>query len=664
MQTKIRQNVSTLKRYTKLVTRMRYLIPIALTGLSLISAAQTTGEWPHFGGDLASTRYAPLTQIDQDTVDDLQVAWRWTVPDEDIIKQTNLRSGQFKATPIMIKGVLYTSTPMNQVAAIDAKTGETLWLYDPQAYDRGIPANSGFQHRGVAYWTDGTDERIIIATGTRQLVALNAKTGQPYEDFGTDGWVDLGKGYGREIKETPLGFNSAPLIVGDTIVLGSVISDGPRTLNMPPGDIRGFDVRTGEQKWIFHTIPREGEPGVDTWHNDSWKYSGNTNAWGPLSADPELGYIYVPVGTPTNDYYGGHRPGNNLYSETLLCLDAATGKKIWHFQGVHHGLWDYDFCAAPNLVDIEVDGNKIKAVAQVSKQGFTYVFDRKTGKPVWPIDERPVPQTRVPGEWTSPTQPFPTKPPAFEMQGLFEKDLIDLTPRLKTEALKIFEQYESGPLFLPPAMAGENGKKGAFSLPGGGGGANWAGAAFDPESGLLYVHSNTIARVLAISKADPDRTQFSHVRTQPAYVSGPDGLPLIKPPWGRITAINLNTGDIEWQVAHGDGMREHSSIAHLQLNSLGNPGHRGTSSGGPLVTKTLLFYTQSPRSPDALELMDGKYFIRAFNKSNGFLLWEHQMEIAPHGSPMTYQLDGRQYIVTAAGGYGRRAELVAFALPE
>jgi quinoprotein glucose dehydrogenase len=646
---------------------MRYFFLVGLLGISSFAQAQSPGdtvEWPHYGNDLASTRYSPLTQIDQNSVDGLEVAWRWIVPDQSITKETNLRSGQFKATPIMVKGVLYTSTPMNQVAAINSRNGETLWLHDPEAYKRGIPANSGYQHRGVAYWTDGSDERIIIATGTRQLVALNAKTGKPYENFGDNGWVDLGKGYGRDFNENQLGFNSAPTVVGDTIVLGSVISDGPRTLRMPPGDIRGFDVRTGKQKWIFHTIPHEDEPGVETWLDDSWKYSGNTNAWGPLSADEELGYVYVPVGTPTNDYYGGHRRGDNLYSESLLCLDADTGEKIWHFQGVHHGLWDYDFCAAPNLIDIQVGGQKIKAVAQVSKQGFTYVFDRVTGKPVWPIEELPVPQTRVPGEWTSPTQPFPTKPPPYESQGVTEESLIDLTPELKAAALQIMNEYETGPLFLPPSMSGENGKKGAFSLPGGGGGANWAGAAFDPESGLLYVHSNTIARVLAIVKADPNRTQFSHVRGQPAYVSGPDGLPLIKPPWGRITAIDLNEGDIAWQVAHGDGMREHSSIAHLQLNSLGNPGHRGLSSGGPLVTKTLLFYTQAPRAPDSLEPMKGENYIRAFNKSNGFLVWEHKMELPPHGSPMTYKIDGKQFIVTAAGGYGQRTELIAFSLPD
>ena len=557
--------------------------------------------------------------------------------------------------------MLYTSTPLSQVAAIDAATGNTLWVHDPKAYHRGRPANSGFQHRGVAYWTDGTDARIIIATGTRQLIALNARTGQRYPDFGDGGWVDLGKGFGKRFQQRQLGFNSPPVIVGDTIVLGSVVSDGPRTKRMPPGDLRGFDVRTGQQKWIFHTIPREGEFGVKTWLDDSWKYSGNTNAWGPLSADAELGLVYVPVGTPTSDYYGGHWPGPNLFAESILCLDAKTGERVWHFQAVHHGLWDYDFCAAPNLVDIKVDGKRIKAVAEVSKQGFCYVFDRATGKPVWPIDERPVPQTTVPGEWTSATQPFPTKPPPFERQGVTPDDLIDLTPELREEAVAIMNEYVSGPLFTPPALYGEDGRKGALSLPGGGGGANWAGAAVDPETGVLYVHSNTIARVLAIQKANPDRTEFDYVRGQPAYVLGPRGLPLVKPPWGRITAIDLNVGEILWQVPHGNGPRNHPAIEHLELGLLGAPGHRGLSSGGPMVTKTLLFYSQAARGPD-LSMSKTEYYLRAFDKYNGEKLWERQLDIAPHGAPMTYMVNGRQYVVVAAGGRQQPAELIAFAL--
>jgi len=648
--------------------RILIVLPIVLAAAGgLESHAQSVRqsdvvEWPHFGADLAATRYSPLEEIHRSNVADLAVAWRWTSPDGAIAGTRKLRAGQFKATPIMVAGVLYTSTSLSQVAAIDAATGETLWTHDPKSYERGRPANSGFQHRGVAYWTDGTDARIIIATGTRQLIALNARTGKRYPGFGDGGWVDLGKGLGGKVQERQLGFNSPPVIVGDMIVLGSVVSDGPRTLRMPPGHIRGFDVRTGEQQWIFHTVPQEGEFGVETWLDDSWKYSGNTNAWGPLSADEELGLVYVPVGTPTNDYYGGHRPGDNLFAESLVCLNAESGERVWHFQAVHHGLWDYDFCAAPNLVDVTVDGKRIKAVAEVSKQGFCYVFDRATGKAVWPIEERRVPQTTVPGEWTAPTQPFPTKPPPFERQGVTEDDLIDLTPELREEALSIMNEYVSGPLYTPPALLGENGKKGALSMPGGGGGANWAGAAVDPETGVLYVHSNTIARVVAIRKADSDRTQFDYIRTRPAYVSGPQGLPLVKPPWGRITAIDLNGGEILWQVAHGDGPRDHPAIKHLDLGPLGAPGHRGLSSGGPLLTKTLLFYSQAARGPE-LELSETDYYLRAFDKRTGEVLWVRQLDLAPHGAPMTYRVGGRQYVVVAAGGAGHPAELIAFALP-
>jgi quinoprotein glucose dehydrogenase len=409
-------------------------------------------------------------------------------------------------------------------------------------------------------------------------------------------------------------------------------------------------------------VPRSGEFGNETWHDDSWKTSGNTNAWGPLSADPELGFVYLPIGTPTGDHYGGHRRGNNLFAESVLCLDAKSGKRVWHFQGVHHGLWDFDFCSAPNLVDIVVDGKSIKAVAEVSKQGFCYVFDRATGQPVWPIEERPVPQTDIPGEWTSPTQPYPTRPPPFERQGVTEDDLIDLTPDLFEQAKSIMNQYVDGPLFTPPTLLGQDGKQGALSLPGGGGGANWAGAAVDPESGVLYVHSNTIARVVAMRKGDPERTEFDYVRVKPRYVTGPQGLPLVKPPWGRITAIDLNRGEILWQVPHGDGPRDHPAIKHLNLGPLGAPGHRGLSSGGPVVTKTLLFYSQAARGPD-LEMSETDFFLRAFDKQTGEELWEYRLDRAPHGAPMTYVAGGKQFIVVAVGGSGHPAELVAFSLP-
>ena len=431
---------------------------------------------------------------------------------------TRERPGYFKPTPIMIDGVLYTSTPFSEVAAIDAASGTTLWTFDPRAYTVGRrPANSGWQHRGVAYWSGKvggrTEQRIVIATGIGELIALNARSGQPIASFGKDGRVDLQAALIRKEEDRRfVGFNAPPMIVGNSIVVGCTVFDRPTAPQMPAGHIQAFDVVSGAPKWIFHTVPQGTERGVETWQNDSWKYSGNTNAWPPFSADPELGLVYIPVGTPTNDYYGGDRKGNNLYAESLLAIAADSGKLVWHFQGVHHGLWDYDFPAAPTLVDIKVDGRRIKAVAQVSKQGFTYVFDRATGKPVWPIEERPVPQSTVPGEQTSPTQPFPTKPPPFARQGLTTDDLIDFTPELRAEALQIVADYTLGPLFTPPSVVGENGKKGVLQMPSAAGGANWGGAGFDPETGYLFLQSANIVSLAAVVKGDGTQTPAYAIR--------------------------------------------------------------------------------------------------------------------------------------------------------
>lgn len=633
-----------------------------LPALSFAQHGAPAGQWPNHSGDRGSTKYAPLDQINRDNIDDLGIVWRWKTIDTEIAQANNLRAGAFKATPLMIDGVLYVSTAISQVAAIDAGTGETLWIHDPESYKQGYPANSGFQHRGVAYWTDGTDQRIVIATGGRQLIALNAKTGAPYDDFGQNGWVDLGVGLGRVENEKKIGFNSPPAIVGDTIVVGSIISDGPVRPEMPPGHVRGYDVRTGEQKWIFHTIPLEGELGNDTWFDNSWKYSGNTNVWGPMTVDEELGYVYLPLSTPTNDWYGGHRRGDNLFAESIVCLNGETGERVWHFQGVRHGLWDYDFPCPANLVDITVDGRPIKALAQVSKQGFIYVFDRATGEPVWPIEDRPVTQTTVPGEYTAATQPFPTKPPPFERQGVSIDDLIDFTPELREEAIEIVRDYILGPLFTPPSLKIDGGTQGSLMLPGAGGGANWPGGAYDPETGIIYIHSNTIPRISGLIKADPQRSSFRYVRGNPSYILGPKGLPLLKPPYGRITAMDLNKGEIAWQVAHGDGPGDHPAIAHLNLPPLGATTHRGLTSGGPLVTKTLLFFTQAQRKLDGDMATDG-YFFRAFDKATGEVLWERTLTKPPNGVPMTYMHEGRQFIVFSTGGGSDGGELLAFALP-
>jgi quinoprotein glucose dehydrogenase len=396
----------------------RTIVTVALLLSATISlpgraaAESQRGQWQYYGGDAGSSKYSSLAQIDAGNVGSLQVAWTWNSPDDALVgSATRERPGYFKSTPIMIDGVLYTSTAFSQVAAIDAGTGATRWVFDPRAYSVGRrPANSGWQHRGVAYWSGKvggrTEQRILIATGIGELIALDARSGQPIASFGKDGRVDLQAALIRSEEDRRfVGFNAPPMIVGNSVVLGCTVFDRPPAAEMPAGHVQAFDVVSGAPKWIFHTVPQGNEPGVETWENDSWKYSGNTNAWPPFSADPELGLVFVPVGTPTNDYFGGDRQGNNLYAESLLAIAADSGKLVWHFQGVHHGLWDYDFPAAPTLVDIKVDGRRIKAVAQVSKQGFTYVFERATGKPVWPIEERPVPQSTVPESASSPRRP-------------------------------------------------------------------------------------------------------------------------------------------------------------------------------------------------------------------------------------------------------------------
>ena len=415
-----------------------YIISIfCAIGLTVPPAdAGEVGEWWAYGSDKASTKYIPLDQINKDNVKDLRIAWRWDSPDNALVESNpDLWTMVNESTPLMIGGVVYTSTSLNLAAAINAVTGETIWVYDPKTYGDGTPANTGFVHRGVSYWESGDEKRVLLGTGDGYLIALNAETGKPIQGFGEAGRVDLTKGLRRPVNRRLYAVFSPPIICRDVVVVGSTVLDSfainkPPQKLMPPGDVRGFDVRTGEQRWIFHTIPQDGEFGNETWKNDSWKTTGNTNVWTMMSADEELGYVYLPVSTPTNDYYGGHRLGDNLFADSLVCVNAETGERVWHFQILHHGLWDYDPPAAPNLIDITVGGKEIKAVAQVTKQAFCFVFDRVTGEPVWPIEERPVPQSTMPGESSSPTQPFPTKPAPFDRQGLTHDDLIDFTPAI------------------------------------------------------------------------------------------------------------------------------------------------------------------------------------------------------------------------------------------
>tara|TARA_Y100000588_G_scaffold201027_2_gene214689 strand:- start:1443 stop:3332 length:1890 start_codon:yes stop_codon:yes gene_type:complete len=620
------------------------------------------GEWRAFGASPENTKYSALDQIDVRNFTQLEIAWRWqSVSSEVASQRPNIRPGQFKATPLMVRGLVYVSTALGQVVALDAGTGELVWLYDPRSYERlERPANIGWQHRGVSYWSEasGEDARVFIATHDLRLIALNALTGALYQDFGQNGFVDLSTSLGRSIDRSRITHSSPVAIVRDTVVVGSTLTDRTETREAPPGHVRGFDARTGAMKWIFHTIPQGDEYGVDSWQNESWRYSGHTNVWGTMAVDEELGYVYLPVSTPTNDWYGGMRPGDNLFAESIVCVDGETGDRIWHFQAVHHGLWDYDFPTAANLLDITVDGRKVKAIAQTSKQAFTYVLDRVTGEPVWPIEERPVPVGNVPGEWYSPTQPFPTKPAPFDLQGITVDDLIDFTPELRLEALQIAERAQLGPIFMPPQVRGQG--KPIIQSPGPGGGVNWPGAAVDPETGRLFVPSQTRLRAVELVEYTPPATVGYFTDPWAVPVPGPQGLPLVKPPYKRVTAIDLNSGDHVWMSPHGDGPRNHAALRALNLPALG--GHAGVHGGGVLVTKSLLIVNSGRRYVD--DEGESARAITAYHKDNGDYLGSLTLPTVPAGNPITYLHGDTQYILVATGGAAAVAELIAFSLPD
>ena len=624
-------------------------------------------EWSSYGADKAGSKYSPLAQIGEDNFTRLRVAWTWRSADEEIVKANpDLKTWVWEATPLVVGGVLYVSTSLSQVAAIDAATGRTRWLYDPETWKNGTPSNNGFVHRGVAYWADGNDRRILFGTGDGYLICLDAQTGKPIASFGQQGRIDLTQGLGRPVNRRLYGVSSPPIICRDVVVMGSKVHDFPIEKEMPPGDVRGFDVRTGKQQWRFRSVPGDGEFGNDTWNEDSWKTTGGANAWTLLSADEALGYVYLPFGTPSNDLYGGQRPGNGLFGESLVCLDARTGKRIWHFQMVHHGVWDYDLPAAPNLVDIRVNGKPVQAVAQVSKQGFCYVFDRVTGRPIWPIEERPVPQSTVPGERLSPTQPFPTKPAPFDRQGITKNDVIDFTPELRKEALAVLDKFNFGPLFTPASV-----QKPTIMMPGIAGGASWAGAAFDPETGILYVPSITMPYAATMAKLPVPHAEFAGTF---APVETVQAVPLWKPPYGRITAIDLNTGDHRWMVPMGDLARSNPVLEQLGLRPVGR-----AARGHLLLTKTLLIIAQegntqresnaeregsavpgSAKVPN-FEIHDPE--LCAYDKATGKVVGEVALPRNATGAPMTYMLNGKQFIVVPTGGANLPAELIALCLP-
>ena len=623
------------------------------------------GEWPSYGGDLAHTRYSPLDQITGDNFNELEVAWSFRTDNFGPTPEFSLQS-----TPLMVNGVVYTVAGTRRAAvALDAATGEILWFHRYDEGERGDAAPRRLSGRGLAYVDDGADGKIFYVTPGYHLIGLNALTGHRVTDFGSDGIVDLKTELDQDVDPVTgeIGLHAAPVAVGNTIVIGAAHLPGgsPKSMRNTKGFIRGYDTTTGDRKWIFHTIPQGDEYGNDTWEGDSWRYTGNTGVWGQMTIDPELGMAYLPVEMPTNDYYGGHRLGDNLFSDSLVALDLETGERVWHFQTTHHDVWDWDLPAAPVLTDITVDGRAIKAVSLPTKQSWLYVFDRETGEPVWPIEEIPVPPSDIPGEVLSPTQPHPTKPPDFDQQGIGPDDLIDFTPELRERALEVLNKFRYGrSIFTPPSVGTADGTYGTLQVPASTGGVNWPGGSFDPETGIFYQYSKTEITNLGLVN-DPDRSDMNFIRGRPEGVSARqealniEGIPIIKPPWGRISAIDLNRGEILWQTPHGetaDNIRNHRLLEGVEVPRTGRPGRVGT-----LITKTLVIAGDGGTFTNE-EGVSGA-MLRAYDKMTGVERGAVFIPARQSGSPMTYTIDGKQHLVVAVSGGGYGGELVAFRLP-
>ena len=622
-------------------------------------------EWPYVGSVQAHTKYSEAEEITAANAGELEIVWQWK-PNEKPLEEYGTRPGPFQATPIMVDNVLYFSTMYTRVVALDAETGVERWTFNPGAYEGGPKGVGprGFKHRGIAYWSDGDDTRIFLNSRER-LYALDAATGELEAGFGENGSIVLTEGHGRPVTRHEFDQTSPPVVFEDLVIVGSRVPDRLQRMFDTPGTVQAFDVHTGERRWVFFTIPQSSDEfGADTWEDESWRYTGHANVWGLMSLDTERGLLYVPTSTPSSDYFGGRRVGANLFAESLVCLDARTGKRRWHFQTVHHGVWDYDLAAAPNLVTITVDGREIDAVAQVSKHGFTYVFDRVTGEPVWPIEERAVDtMTDVPGEVLYPTQPFPTRPPPFSRQGVWLEDANDLTPEVHALAVEEMQRFRLGPLFTPPSL------RGTLQRPGTSGGANWGGAAFDSESGLLYVRTSEDADTnqVCVNAGDDREVDVEYSNNCPygatlvmfREAGGPGAaqtpesklgpIPLIKPPYAHLVAIDLNAGTIAWRVPFGEGspaVREHPLLRGVELPE--RLGTRGNS--GPMVTRGGLVF-----------LGGGAPYLYAFDKTSGAEVWRGATPFRTNANPMTYRTrSGRQFVVIATGG-GPDAALVAFA---
>ena len=681
-----------------------FIVVIAGAASAAVVRGQTgavNGEWRSYGGDAGHTRYAPLSQIDATNFSTVTVAWRFKTDHLGPRPEFN-----FQSTPLMANGVLYTTAGTRRaVAALDPETGEELWIHGEHEGPRGAVAPRRLSGRGLAYWTDGKEERILYVTPGYRLVALNAKTGMRIPTFGDDGIVDLKQNIDQEIDPMSgeIGLHATPTVAGNVVVVGAAHRWGgvPTGKSNVKGHIRGFDVRTGKRLWIFHTIPSPGEFGNDTWLKDSWSYTGNAGAWAQVSIDPELGIAYLPIESATGDYFGADRPGNNLFAESLVAVDLQTGKRKWHFQLVHHGIWDHDIPCAPMLVDIRRDGKIIKAVALPTKQAFMYVFDRVTGQPLWPIEERPVPKGDVPGEWYAPTQPFPLngrgQPFKYDSQGFLEDDLIDFTPELRAEGRKVIARYQIGPIFTPPVVSKADGPIATLSMASAAGGTNWPGGSYDPETSILYVNSQkTVAQLLGlIPPRDPSRNDLAYVMgnalaaartTGAAAGGGPapapganvpqaaaaggegaggaggvnvQGLPIMKPPYGQLTAIDLAKGEILWQVPHGetpDDIRNHPALKGLNIPRTGRPGVVGS-----LTTKTLVISGEAGFGPTPNGARGA--MLRAYDKATGKEVGAVYLPAPQTGSPMTYMMNGRQYLVVAVSGAGYSGELIAFRVP-